>query len=355
MNLDKLTENFSSKRILLTGNTGFKGTWLSHIFRLKGIDSMGYSDTDQGLGRLGFNPGKVIPTTIGSILEVEKLKSTIESYNPEIIIHFAAQSLVQKSYRNPRETFEVNVIGTYNVVEAALCSNSVETVLVITSDKVYLPNPSNSYLDERSHLGGNDPYSASKAAAELAIQSLKSINRENSRKLRLLTARAGNVIGGGDQAENRLLPDIIQSLMNGTAITLRNPTQIRPWQHVLESLAGYLTYLNKSFEDSKIPEALNFGPEQTDHITVSEVAKMALLAWGSHERNILTESRKLPGESAQILLDSGLARRTISWSPKWNSEIAVSQTIAWWRGFTNLCDKDAHYELFENDINQYFD
>ena len=354
MELNKITENISQKKILITGNSGFKGTWLSHIFRLQGINTIGYSDKEQGEGRLGFNPGLVVPTTIGSILDTRKLQLCMDEHKPQIVIHLAAQSLVQKSYQNPRETFEVNAMGTYNVAEAAMRANSVETLLVVTSDKVYLPVSSRIFLAETSCLGGNDPYSASKAGSELAIQALRAINRETNRNLRILVARAGNVIGGGDQAEHRLLPDIIESLLNQRNIQLRNPNQIRPWQHVLESLSGYLRFLNKSYETLELPNELNFGPDRSDHIKVHEVASKALYAWSGERYPFKQNDEKLAEESSQILLDSELAKTTLSWSPKWDATQAINATIEWWKDFDGLQEKSYCEKLFVKDINKYF-
>ena len=353
MSIDKYLTSVVNKRVFLTGNTGFKGTWLSHILNKFSIESMGYSDTPAGLGRLGYDPGLVLPTKQGNILDLPNLARSMNDFSPQIVIHFAAQSLVQKSYQFPRETFEVNVIGTYNVLETALKTNSVETVLIITSDKVYSPNNSTIYLSEDANLGGKDPYSASKVAAEMATQIFKSVNNQQNLGVKIITGRAGNVIGGGDQSENRLLPDVINSLILGSDIQLRNPTQVRPWQHVLEPIFGYLRYIDALYKKREVPDVLNFGPNPQDHLSVENVAKIASMFWNSNGTRIINSTTTLAIESKQILLNSDLAKKTLNWRPKWDTTQAVKLTVDWWKKYINLNNKNEIFELYENDINLF--
>jgi CDP-glucose 4,6-dehydratase len=354
MNIDVILSTLLNKRFFLTGNTGFKGTWLSHILTKNSIESLGYSIAPAGVGRLGYDPGLVIPTTLGNILDLPNLERVMRDFSPQVVIHFAAQSLLQKSYKFPRETFEVNVIGTYNVLEAAIKTKSVETVLVITSDKVYSPNTSNHFISEDANLGGTDPYSASKAAAEMVTEIIKAIKKQQNLGIKIITGRAGNVIGGGDQAENRLLPDIISSLSTGSNIELRNPAQIRPWQHVLESLFGYLSYISYSYQNSQVPSALNFGPSENDHLSVEEVAKLGCHYWNSSETKIVKVLNNLPLENKQILLNSELAKKTLGWRPKWDTNQSIKLTIDWWKNFKYLKNKNQVSELYAKDIQLFF-
>jgi len=354
MNIDSHISNFANKRIFLTGNTGFKGTWLSYVLKNTSTESIGYSIAPTGMGRLGYDPGIVLPTIFGNILDLDKLTRSMQDFSPQIVIHFAAQSLLQKSYNLPRETFEVNVMGTYNVLESALKTNSVEIVLIITSDKVYLPITSNSYLSENSNLGGKDPYSASKVAAKMATEVIKSLKDHRNLGIKIITGRAGNVIGGGDQSESRLLPDIVESLMQGTDIQLRNPTQVRPWQHVLESIFGYLKYINHSYNDTEMPSALNFGPNKVDHLTVENVARMASDFWNFKDSKITFLPTNLPKENKQILLNSELAKKSLGWTPSWDTKNAVKLTLNWWQNYFKLDDKKNVSELYQNDIALFF-
>ena len=354
MNIGNISSTFSNKRFFVTGNTGFKGTWLSHILVKNSIESLGYSIAPAGIGRLGYDPGLVITTELGDILDLPNLGQVMKNFSPQVVIHFAAQSLVQKSYKFPRETFEVNVVGTYNVLESAIKTKSVETVLIITSDKVYSPNISNHHISEDANLGGKDPYSASKAAAEMATEIIKAVNNQQNLGINIITGRAGNVIGGGDQAENRLLPDIIKSLSTGSNLELRNPNQIRPWQHVLESLYGYLSYINYSYQNSQVPSALNFGPSENDHLSVEKVAKLGCQYWNSSKSKIVNVLTDLPLENKQILLNSELAKETLGWRPKWDTNQSVKLTIDWWKKFEDLTNKNEVSELYDNDIQLFF-
>ena len=354
MNIGNISSTFSNKRFFVTGNTGFKGTWLSHILTKNSIESLGYSIAPAGIGRLGYDPGLVIPTELGDILDLPNLVQAMKNFSPQVVIHFAAQSLVQKSYKFPRETFEVNVVGTYNVLESAIKTKSVETVLIITSDKVYSPNILNHHISEDANLGGKDPYSASKAAAEMVIEIIKAVNNQQNLGVNIITGRAGNVIGGGDQAENRLLPDIIKSLSTGSNIELRNPTQIRPWQHVLESLYGYMSYINYSYQNSQVPSALNFGPSENDHLSVEEVAKLGCQYWNSRESKIVNVLTDLSPENKQILLNSELAKKTLGWRPKLDVNQSVKLTIDWWKKFKDLKNKNDVCELYADDIKLFF-
>ena len=354
MNIDVILSTFLNKRFFVTGNTGFKGTWLSHILTKNSIESLGYSIAPAGIGRLGYDPGLVIPTKLGNILDLPNLAQAMKDFSPHVVVHFAAQSLLQKSYRFPRETFEVNVIGTYNVLESAIKTKSVETVLVITSDKVYSPNDLNHFISEDANLGGKDPYSASKAAAEMVTEIIKAIKNQQNLGINIITGRAGNVIGGGDQAEDRLLPDIVKSLSTGSNIELRNPTQIRPWQHVLESLYGYMSYINYSYQNTQVPSALNFGPSENDHLSVEKVAKLGCQYWNSSETKIVNAPADLPLENKQILLNSELAKKTLGWTPKWDTNQSIKLTIDWWKKFESLKNKNEVSELYTNDMQLFF-
>jgi CDP-glucose 4,6-dehydratase len=317
----------TSKKILITGHTGFKGTWLTLLLERLGYEVCGISlKAENGSLYQNLNRVGIIQESILDIKDRDQLKKTIDEMNPSIIFHLAAQALVLKSYNQPVETFETNVIGTANVLDAAFKSKLVEAVSIITTDKVYANNDSGIRFKENDPLLGKDPYSASKVATESVVSGWQKIRSTSSGPL-LTAFRAGNVIGGGDHAENRLLPDLVRGFMNANKVVIRNGESTRPWQHVLDPLTGYLmgTAHNLKNEDFT---AMNFAPDGNS-LSVARVSEIACAAWGQGaEVEIQNDSSGL--EALSLQLDSSLAKEKLGWYPTWSQEDAIKATVRWW-------------------------
>jgi len=335
INLDK---NFwAGKKVFLTGHTGFKGGWLALLLNHLDAKVFGYSlepptnpsffDTTSLNNNLNYS-------FIGDILDKESLKQNIENFNPQVVIHLAAQSLVRESYINPEETFNTNIMGTLNVLECSRNLPELETILVITSDKCYENNSSGKPFKETHKLGGFDPYSSSKACAEILVNSYyKSFFMQ--KEIPVMTARAGNVIGGGDWAKDRLIPDVYRSILSNKSILLRYPKAVRPWQHVLEPVTGYLLLIEKRLKtiNKNFPNAWNFGPDPESEKTVLWIVDE--LKKYHPNINYQIEDREDPHESNYLRLDSSQANKRISWIPKWNIERAIQETAIWFDYWMN--------------------
>jgi CDP-glucose 4,6-dehydratase len=328
---------YKDKKVFITGHTGFKGSWLITWLNFLGANLKGYSlepEDEQGLfntiaGQLHFQH------VIGDIRDKEKLKKEINAFQPDFIFHLAAQALVRRSYEIPSETFEVNVIGTANVLEVVNCISKKCTVIVITTDKVYQNREIDYHYTETDELGGYDPYSASKAATEIVVSSFRNsffnLQKYLIHQKAIASVRAGNVIGGGDWNKDRIIPDIIRSLIAGLPVSVRNPLAVRPWQHVLEPLAGYLSLgilLDK--DPKKYSGSYNFGPLPNDHLPVKELVNIALQCWGNG--TWLDNSDELqPHEAGLLKLDITKAKSELNWQPKLNSQEAIQWTIDWYK------------------------
>ena len=327
-------ENFyKSKRILITGNTGFKGAWLSLWLNDLGAIIKGYSlapPTQPNLFSI-TNQNTAYETILGDIRDYQKLYETIENFQPEIIFHLAAQSLVKYSYENPLETFETNIMGTANLLEAAKCSKALRVIINVTSDKCYENNETGKSFKEEDRLGGLDPYSSSKACAELVSKSFSnSFFLETD--IKLANVRAGNVIGGGDWANNRLVPDIYRSLHSKSKIILRNPNALRPWQHVLEPISGYLRLAKILFDNGNFQTGnnWNFGPNDTDIKSVKEVVDM----FKEINPDISYEIKKESFHESQVLkLNISKAKEELNWHPLWSVNEAIHNTNSWYECF----------------------
>ena len=323
------------RRVLLTGHTGFKGAWTALWLTRLGADVLGLAlppDTDPSLfDALGSLPG--LESRFADIRDAESVAKLVEAYAPEIVIHMAAQALVFRSYREPRATFATNVLGTANLLEAIRAISSVQAVLVVTSDKVYRNQEDGRALTEASPLGGDDPYSASKVATEIAAASWSS-SYFVPRGIPVVTARAGNVIGGGDWAENRLVPDIWRAVRADVGLTLRSPDATRPWQHVLDCIAGYLVYLQAVAEQpaGRLPHALNFGPPLGHGIKVTQIAEAFLLSLGRSPQWNHGTIPQIP-EKRLLQLDPGLAAKVLGWRTRLDFEKTLSWTAEWYRAF----------------------
>ena len=320
---------FRGKRVLVTGHTGFKGTWLCRILINSGAVVTGYSlepETNPNLYSLAGLEERM-DSVIGDIRDYEKLVNVFDGTKPEIVLHLAAQPIVRESYKNPRYTYETNVMGTVNVCECIRNSESVKSFLNVTTDKVYQNNEWEWGYRENEPLDGYDPYSNSKSCSELVTHSYMNSFYEDL-GIAVSTARAGNVIGGGDFSPDRIIPDCVRAAANGENIIVRNPHSTRPYQHVLEPLSAYLTIILKQYEDRKNAGFYNVGPDDCDCITTGQLADLFCSKWGKGIR-WMDKYDGGPHEAAFLKLDCSKIKRTLGWSPKWGVEKAVEKTVEW--------------------------
>jgi CDP-glucose 4,6-dehydratase len=349
---------FENKRVFLTGHTGFKGAWLLTWLHQLGAEICAFAleaNTTPSLYKI-INGDKLCSSVIGDIRDKQKLTKTINDFQPDFVFHLAAQALVIESYRSPIDTFEVNTLGTANVLEALRFLNKNCTAVMITTDKVYHNNESGEAYSESDKLGGYDPYSGSKAAAEIVIDVYRKsfFNTENygkTHQIGLASARAGNVIGGGDWAENRLLPDIVRHLSANEDVIIRNPNAVRPWQHVLEPLSGYIqlaTFLQNN--PQKFSQAYNFGPNLSDTLTVKEMADMALQIWGKGNI-IMPQLQNQPHEANLLSLSAEKAKTELNWQAKWTAKEALTKTIQWYKQF--YFERNDAKEMMLRQIGEY--
>lgn len=324
-----------NKVVLLTGHTGFKGSWLSLWLQSMGAKVIGYAlaaPTHPSLFAVA-NVAEGMTHIESDIRDFTALSSVFKKYQPEIVIHMAAQALVRYSYSNPIETYSTNVMGTVNLLEAARLTNSVRAIVNVTSDKCYENREWAWGYRENEPMGGYDPYSNSKGCAELVASAYRSSyfnpDKFTDHGVALASARAGNVIGGGDWAEDRLIPDIIRALTQGKPVSIRNPHAIRPWQHVLEPLSGYLMLAQKLFEGgAAYGEGWNFGPNDQDAKPVSWIVDHLTRAWGDGA-SWLMDNGVHPHEAHYLKLDCSKAKSRLGWHPKWHLKDALSEIIDW--------------------------
>lgn len=316
--------------VLITGHSGFKGTWLTLMLENLGISTSGYSlpAAEKSLYKV-LQRESLIHENFSDIRDFNSVRTFINSVKPSVVIHLAAQPLVLDSYNDPRLTFTTNVDGTINVIDAAFQSNSVEVVLVATTDKVYKTSKTIKRYVETDPLEGSDPYSSSKVAAEAVVSGWQKLRSITSGP-KLLVARSGNVIGGGDFSDNRLLPDLVKGFSNNKKVIIRNSLNTRPWQHVIDPLLGYLQYIEHALGNEPV-SALNFGPSEKS-LTVRAVTELAQLTWAS-ETKIEYESEVNNKESEFLELNSSLASSILNWKPNWNQEQAVISTVKWWKDY----------------------
>ncbi|MEO8111873.1 MAG: CDP-glucose 4,6-dehydratase [Ginsengibacter sp.] len=337
VNQQSLENFYKGKKVFVTGHTGFKGAWFITWLHQLGAEIKGYAlepENKEAIYNI-ISPFVSHESIIADIRNLEKLAKEISDFKPDFIFHLAAQALVRRSYSSPSETFDVNVTGTANVLEAVVKADHTCTIIIVTTDKVYENKEHHIAYKEGDRLGGYDPYSASKACAEIVVQSFsksffsKEINQDQQKYL--ATVRAGNVIGGGDFSADRIVPDIIKHLKTGEKIPVRNPTAIRPWQHVLEPLGGYLLaggLINSHAH--KLSAAYNFGPELNDHLTVGELVEAAIENWGSGSWIDVSEKNQ-PHEAGILKLNIDLAKKELQWHPKLDSATAIQWTIDWYK------------------------
>ncbi len=328
---------YQDKKIFLTGHTGFKGAWFLCWLKQLGCTIKGYSlapETDQSLYK-DVKDHIAFENVIADIRDKDRLKKEIIDFEPDIIFHLAAQALVRRSYEIPSETFEVNAIGTANLLEAVNQLKKKSTVIIVTTDKVYENKEIDYHYKEEDVLGGYDPYSASKAATEIVVSSFRNsffnIDKYSFHQKAILSARAGNVIGGGDWSNDRIVPDIIRALQANNTISVRNPNAVRPWQHVLEPLSGYLTLAMYAYQDYQaVSKAYNFGPNAYDHLPVSSLVDIAIKCWGEGNWKD-TSSKDQPHEAGLLKLDITKAINELQWHPKLNSSEAIEWTMKWYK------------------------
>ncbi|WP_420406788.1 CDP-glucose 4,6-dehydratase [Hoeflea sp.] len=325
---------WKGRRVLVTGHTGFKGSWLSLWLGSMGAQVCGLAlapDGDPNLFDM-MDLSNGLDHGLCDIRDANAVARRVAETEPEFVFHLAAQSLVLRSYEAPAETWETNVAGTLHLLDALRNAGKPATVIVVTTDKVYENREWEHPYRETDRLGGHDMYSSSKAAAELLVQSWRS-SFASEGLLRLATARAGNVIGGGDYAANRIVPDIVRSLGAGKSIEVRSPRSVRPWQHVLEPLAGYLRLAEELHADISHARAYNFGPAAGDFRTVEDLVAEALGVWpGATAQDWVDVSAggSRPHEAGLLAVASDLARQKLDWQPRWNFETAIKRTIGWY-------------------------
>lgn len=326
---------WKDKRVFITGHTGFKGSWLSLWLHSLGAIVTGFAldpPTEPSLYEL-CQIDELITSVIADVRDRDRLQETLAEVGPNIVMHMAAQPLVRLSYENPVDTFSINVMGTVHLLEAVRQCDSVRAVLNVTTDKCYENNEWCWGYRENDRLGGHDPYSSSKACSELVTSSYRNSFFSTSDSVALATARAGNVIGGGDWAAGRLIPDCIKSLLNNEPIVVRNPQAIRPWQHVLEPLNGYITLAQRLYEKGpEFAEAWNFGPDESDARTVGWIVDRMCQKWGGSAR-FITSQEEQPHEANYLRLDCSTARQRLDWQPAWNLETALDKVIDWTRAY----------------------
>jgi CDP-glucose 4,6-dehydratase len=338
---------YKDKRVLITGHTGFKGSWLALWLISLGARVAGYSlniptvPSHHEILNLDFE------TISGDIRDLKKFQNVIKSFQPDIVFHMAAQSLVRKSYQNPVETFETNVIGTVNLFEACRHTNSVRAIVNITSDKCYENQEWIWGYRENDPMGGHDPYSASKGCAELVTSSYRKSffppeEYQKSHQILVASARAGNVIGGGDWGDDRLVPDIMRATSQNERVQIRNPQATRPWQHVLEPLSGYLLLGQQLLEGKKeFSGAWNFGPTDEGHRNVLAVVRELQKHWSNIDYQIVTDEKN-PHEANLLKLDCSKAYAKLKWKPAWDSSMTFAKTAQWYKEYyesTPVCSE----------------
>jgi CDP-glucose 4,6-dehydratase len=337
--------------VLITGHTGFKGTWLTLLLEELGIQAVGFSlpPLEQSLYQRADRFGK-IPEVFGDIRNLQLLRDTFERFNPTHVIHMAAAALVLKSYSTPIPTFETNVLGTANLLEVATQSNNVKVVACVTTDKVYENNNSYRKFHEADALRGKDPYSASKVASESVIDAWRNLSAHRNHA-KVISLRSGNVIGGGDYSENRLMPDIIRKIFEHKPLLIRNLEATRPWQHVLDPLFGYLLAIDYSCSAiNQVVESFNYGPSE-ESLSVREVIRICKEFLPELGNSSFNEWNSDTYEAERLQLDSTRANSLLGWRPRFSQEAAVVSTLSWWKN--HLVFGLSGEELCKDEINKF--
>lgn len=337
---------YKDKKVLVTGHTGFKGSWLSKMLVMAGAEVTGYSleaPTDPNLFALAGLEGKM-NSVIGDVRDFEHLQAVFAQAQPEIVLHLAAQPIVRDSYKDPRYTYETNVMGTVNLLECVRHCPSVKSVLNVTTDKVYHNNEWCWGYREDEPLDGFDPYSNSKSCSELVTHSYINSFFDKPESPAVSTARAGNVIGGGDFANDRIIPDCVRAMAAGKTIGVRNPYSTRPYQHVLEPLTVYLTIAQKQYEDKKFAGFYNVGPDDCDCVTTGELVDLFCKYWGGSAAWENQAEANAPHEANFLKLDCSKIKATFGWRPRWHIEECMEMTTRFSKVWLNGGDIPAEME-----------
>lgn len=340
-------EIYKNKRVFITGHSGFKGGWLTLWLSSLGADVMGYSlepNTEPAIYNV-LDLGKKCKSVFGNILDKEKLEKSINEFKPDIVLHMAAQPLVRLSYSEPVITYETNVIGSLNVLEAARKCSSVKAFVNVTTDKCYENKEVERGYKEDEPMGGHDMYSSSKGCVEIMASSYRRSFLQGGKPYAMACARAGNVIGGGDWASDRLIPDCVRFINENKPIEIRNPIAVRPWQHVLEPLSGYLLLGKKLLQSGeKYAQGFNFGPHEDCILTVADVAQKVVKYYGKGEV-VIGEKSDLH-EANLLMLNVEKAEKVLGWTPTYSADEAIKETIEWYKRFYN------NEEMIEFTVNQ---
>jgi CDP-glucose 4,6-dehydratase len=326
---------WKNKRVFLTGHTGFKGSWLSMWLQEMGAHVKGFSLAPHTTPNL-FHEAKVkegMESEIGDIRDLRLITESMCDFDPEIVIHMAAQPLVRLSYSEPVETYATNVMGTIHVLEAARKCKNLKSIVAITTDKCYENKEWPWGYRENEPMGGHDPYSSSKGCCELLIASYRNSFFNTPESASLASVRAGNVIGGGDWSDDRLIPDILKAFEKSEPAVVRNPLSTRPWQHVLEPLSGYLVLAEKLYQDGdQFAEAWNFGPRDEDCQSVAYILDKMIATWGQGATWVM-DANSHPHEAGFLKLDCSKAKQKLHWEPKWNLEFTLTSIVKWHKAF----------------------
>lgn len=351
--MGKVNESFwKGKKVFLTGHTGFKGSWLAIWLQTMGAVVKGYALSPPTTPSLFFeaNVSENMESITGDIRDLESLKGSMLPFNPDILIHMAAQPLVRLSYLNPTETYSTNVMGTVNVLEAARSCTNLKAIVSVTSDKCYENKEWNWGYRENEPMGGYDPYSSSKGCAELVTSAYRRSFFGTNDTASIASTRSGNVIGGGDWADDRLIPDILKAFEKQEPVVIRNPLSTRPWQHVLEPLSGYLLLAEQLYTNGKqFAEAWNFGPKEGDVKPVSWILDKMVSNWGNGASWKLDENEN-PHEAGFLKLDCSKVASKLDWYPKWDLETTLNLITDWHLGWLR---GDSTYESCLKEINRY--
>lgn len=333
---------YRNKKVLITGHTGFKGSWMCQFLLELGATVIGYAlepSTEPSLFQICGLNGE-IESRIGDIRNLEQLEEVFQETKPELVVHMAAQPLVRESYRKPVYTYDVNVMGTVNILECVRKNDCVKSFLNVTTDKVYLNREWDWGYRENEELNGYDPYSNSKSCSELVTSSFRNsyFNDEKYRVMPVSTARAGNVIGGGDFAADRIVPDCVRAAWSGRAIEIRNPYSLRPYQHVLEPIAAYLMILQEQYDNPALAGSYNVGPDESDCLYTGELVARFCELWERHTGMTINSTNiheNGPHEANYLKLDCSKIKRKFSWSPCWDVRTALDKTVEWYAQYAS--------------------
>ncbi len=345
---------YKNRTVLVTGHTGFKGTWMCQVLKMQGAHVVGYALEAPTTPSL-FEETKMcegMTSIIGDIRDLEHLNQVFDEYQPEIVIHMAAQPIVRESYAAPVYTYETNVMGTVNLMEAVRLHDCVKSVINVTTDKVYKNNEWEWGYRENDALDGYDPYSNSKSCSELVTNSYKN-SFFQKRELAVSTCRAGNVIGGGDFAKDRIIPDCVRAMKDGAEIIVRNPYSTRPYQHVLEPVCAYLKLAQLQYEERERYEgSYNVGPDDCDCVTTGELVTLFCKCWGEGASWKDVSEENAPHEAGFLKLDCSKIKQVMKWQPRWHIEDAIRKSVEWSKDFYKGADL---VKTMEQQIREYLD